>query len=57
MFELGRDDSSGGLQIPAQLYGREPEIAQHLETFGRIALDRAELLPVPPAELIGRRGR
>ncbi|MDH3674228.1 MAG: AAA family ATPase, partial [Anaerolineae bacterium] len=45
-FELGRDDFSGRLQIPAKLYGREAEITQLLETFGRVTEGRAELLLV-----------
>jgi hypothetical protein len=44
-FELGREDSSSRLQIPAKLPGREAEISQLLETIQRTAQGEAELLP------------
>jgi predicted ATPase len=53
-FELGRDDFSGRLQIPAKLYGREAEITQLLETFGRVTEGRAELLLVTGYAGVGK---
>jgi predicted ATPase/signal transduction histidine kinase len=54
-FALGERDTTGRLQIPQRLYGRETEIALLLEAFGRVASEGTpELLLVSGYSGIGK---
>jgi PAS domain S-box-containing protein len=53
-FELGQDDFAGRLQISHKLYGRQDEMAQVLNTFGRSAQGAAELLLISGYAGVGK---
>lgn len=53
-FPLGEHDDARRFRVSERLYGREAEVAQLLETFGRVAEGRAELLLVRGHSGIGK---
>ena len=53
-FELGQDDRADVLRLPDQLYGREAEQKELLDTFERVVVGQTELLLVAGYSGIGK---
>ncbi len=53
-FPLGQHDVSTRFQIPQTLYGREKEVQQVLDAFGRVSLGQTEMLLVAGYSGIGK---
>ena len=53
-FELGERDICDRFIIPEKLYGREKEVAQLLESFGRVAAGKSEMMLVAGYSGVGK---